>query len=289
MDLDGVADELYGLPPAEFTASRNAHIAQARRSGDRQLAAAIGELRRPTASAGIVNSLTRQRPDLIDELLALGVDMRQAQAALAGADLRRLSERRTTLLTALVGAARRLPAQQQHPMAPQLETEVSATLQAALADPEAAQAVRSGRLTAALHYSGFGLEAAVDATPEQGGGSHRARGQLRLAPPPPGEDEVNQAKLAAAAQTLDVARERLAELEQVLARADAATADVQRRRQAEADRITSLEQQLVQARADEREAAAVVRARDKDRDKAARAAQSARDRVEQAQRALDPT
>ncbi|MDT7789635.1 MAG: hypothetical protein QOF58_8054, partial [Pseudonocardiales bacterium] len=45
MDLKPVADELYGLPPKEFTAARNAAAKQA---DDKDLAKAIADLRKPT-------------------------------------------------------------------------------------------------------------------------------------------------------------------------------------------------------------------------------------------------
>ncbi len=41
MDLDAVADELYALWPAEFTAARTAREKEARAEGDKALAAQI--------------------------------------------------------------------------------------------------------------------------------------------------------------------------------------------------------------------------------------------------------
>ncbi len=57
VDLDTVGTELYGLRPTEFTAARDAQAAAARRGGDRELAAAIKKLRRPTPAAWLVNLL----------------------------------------------------------------------------------------------------------------------------------------------------------------------------------------------------------------------------------------
>lgn len=48
MNLDDVADELYGLDPGEFVAARSARVEAAREAGDRALATAIGKLRKPT-------------------------------------------------------------------------------------------------------------------------------------------------------------------------------------------------------------------------------------------------
>jgi hypothetical protein len=82
VDLDAVADELYGLTPGEFTTARQARAADARQTGDRDLAAAIGKLRRPTTGAWLVNLLRRERTDELMALLNLGEVTRQAQAGL---------------------------------------------------------------------------------------------------------------------------------------------------------------------------------------------------------------
>jgi len=59
MNLEQVADELYALAPAAFTAARDEQASQARASGDADLAGAIKKLRRPTVSAWLVNLLAR--------------------------------------------------------------------------------------------------------------------------------------------------------------------------------------------------------------------------------------
>jgi hypothetical protein len=76
VDLDTVADELYGLPPDAFTPTRDTRAADARSAGDRGLAAAITKLRRPTTGAWLANLLARERSDQVSELLDLGAEMR---------------------------------------------------------------------------------------------------------------------------------------------------------------------------------------------------------------------
>ncbi|MBO0788916.1 MAG: hypothetical protein J2P33_22885, partial [Actinobacteria bacterium] len=98
--LARAADELYAIPPAGFTAARNERARQAREAGDRDLAAAIAGLRRPTASAWLVNLLSREAPDQVSRLLELGEELREAQQALAGDRLRELSGRRRQLVAA---------------------------------------------------------------------------------------------------------------------------------------------------------------------------------------------
>src|SRR5690554_4311655 len=60
--LEPVVVDLYGLPPAEFTAARNAQATQLRADGHRATAAHLSTLRRPTTAAWLVNLLVRGHP-----------------------------------------------------------------------------------------------------------------------------------------------------------------------------------------------------------------------------------
>ena len=160
MSVEDVADELYALPPEDFTAARAAAA-----KADKANAKDINALRKPTVGAWLVNILVRAEPDLLDELLALGPALAQAQSAGKGVELRELSEQRRQLVSAVsekaFEAADRAPTTA-------LRAEVESTLEAALADPATADAVRTGRLTRALSYAGFGgvdLEGAVAVGP----------------------------------------------------------------------------------------------------------------------------
>jgi hypothetical protein len=162
LNLAQVADELYGLPPSAFREARDERADQARAAGDKDLAAAIRKLRRPTVSAFVVNLLAREASGQVDELLELGESLREAQQALAGDRLRELSAQRRQLVTGLVQEAGRLAEQAGQPLGASAEREVQETLEAALADPAVAEAVRSGRLTTALSYAGLGASVDVD-------------------------------------------------------------------------------------------------------------------------------
>ncbi len=181
-NLAQVADALYGLDPAEFRAARDERASQARAAGDRELGDAISKLRRPTVSAWLVNRLARQTPDEVGRLLELGESLREAQQTLAGDRLRELSAQRRQLIRELTQEAKRLAAQARRQVSDQAEREVEATLEAALADPAAAAAVQSGRLTTGLAYAGMGgidMAGAV-AVPDVPG---RARQRAAEAPP----------------------------------------------------------------------------------------------------------
>jgi hypothetical protein len=154
--LDVVVRRLYESPPDGFVAARAAAIEDARKTGDRDAAKRLAALKKPTVAAWVVNLVALHRPELIDELVELSTALRAAQRELQGDQLRELSTQRRTFVSSLVGAARRLAVEAGSPAAKLPLGDVEATFTAALADPEIAEQVRSGRLIRAVSYAGFG-------------------------------------------------------------------------------------------------------------------------------------
>nr|WP_296063722.1 hypothetical protein [uncultured Actinoplanes sp.] len=152
---DEVIQRLYEAPPDGFVAARTAAIEEARKSGDKATAKRLAALKKPTVAAWVVNLLALRRPDLIDELVDLSAALREAQRGLQGNALRELTAQRRQVVSALVAAARGL-AQAEQPSVKLPLNEVEATLTAALAEPEIAAQVRTGRLIRAATYAGFG-------------------------------------------------------------------------------------------------------------------------------------
>lgn len=152
---DELIQRLYENPPDGFVAARTAAINEARQSGDKDTAKRLAALKKPTVAAWVVNLLALRRPDLIAELVELSTALREAQRGLDGDSLRELTAQRRQVVSALVGAARRL-ALAAEPGAKLPLGEVEATLTAALAEPEIAAQVRTGRLIRAASYAGFG-------------------------------------------------------------------------------------------------------------------------------------
>ncbi len=151
-----VADELYSLSPAEFTAARDDRARELRAAGQRELSAEIKKLARPTASAWLVNQLARRAPDELTRLFDVGDALHEAQRTLAGDRLRELSSQRRQVVADLLPVAATLAEDAGQPASAAVLGEVRATLEAALADPQAGDAVRSGHLTKALAYAGLG-------------------------------------------------------------------------------------------------------------------------------------
>ena len=145
--------ELYALPPEEFTTARDAAAKQAKAAGDPAAGKELKALRRPSVAAWLVNRLAAEQGALLEQLLALGPALAEAQAAGHADDLRALGRQRRQLVEAVAGTAVSAAGR---PVAGPVRDEVVSTLEAALADPSSAEAVRSGRLVRALSYAGFG-------------------------------------------------------------------------------------------------------------------------------------
>ncbi|WP_250027772.1 hypothetical protein [Paractinoplanes maris] len=152
---DDLIQRLYESPPDGFVAARTAAIEQARKAGDKETAKRLAALKKPTVAAWVVNLLALRKPELIEELVELSGALREAQRGLDGTALRELTNQRRQVVSALVTAAGKL-ARTEEPSAKLPLGEVEATLTAALAEPEIAAQVRTGRLIRAATYAGFG-------------------------------------------------------------------------------------------------------------------------------------
>jgi hypothetical protein len=156
MDLDTVADQLYGLSPDEFAPTRKRLASEAQTAGNRELASAIRQLRRPTTSAWLANLLVRERPTEITTLLDLGAALHKAQSELAGTEIRRLSQQRQEIVASLSEAARDLARDVGKEVSDSIVRELEETLDAAIVNPEAREAFAAGHLAVAMRYSGLG-------------------------------------------------------------------------------------------------------------------------------------
>ncbi|MFF5547092.1 hypothetical protein [Streptomyces olivaceoviridis] len=310
MDLDAVADELYGLRPEEFVAARDRRVRDAREAGDQALAKEIGALRRPSLAAWVSNLLVRRQPEEVQPLLGLGEELRRAHRELNGSQLRRLARRQNEVIGALGRQARQLAAQAGHPVGEGVQREVEGTLHAALADPEAAREWAAGRLVKPLS-SMIGFPAADESllgrrpapepkAPARGGGRKEEEDEGRQ------EDKAREDKTrkeAARKEDEDKAREaeeqrrRVAEAREAerdlraheeeadsaaraVEEAGARLADVEERVRELRERLRDAEQEQQRARAAERDA------RDRER-RAGRAVREARRRAEKAAARLE--
>lgn len=213
--LGEVADELYALPAAEFTAARNGRAKAAKAAGDAELAKRISALPRPSTAAWLVNQLVRADLPAVDALLELGQRMREAQAQLDAEQIRALTGERRRAVAELTRQIRALGEQREQAVSTAVADEVESTFTAALADPAAGTAVRSGRLTKALAYAGFG-EVELD-------GAVAVPRRLALVPDArPGAEPRAKAAKSPAARTTTKAATKAATTTKSAPKADAA-------------------------------------------------------------------
>lgn len=284
-DLVDVARELYALAPDEFTAARNRRAADARSGGEKELAASIRALQKPSIGAWAVNLLVREQAEEIDQVLELGQTLRAAQADLDGDALRQLSGQRRALVAALGKQAASLAKTAGHRISEAAVSEVEQTLNAAMADARAAAALKTARLTRALDSTGLEAVDLTDAVGAPEEGLLDAVVEVEEERPArirPSKRQLTEARRAAA----DAARraeDAAAELNAVRARIDEAA---HRRLELVAEledlksEVAALEERIAAA---DREA----RQRDREREAAEAAAEEAGAAADRAQEQLD--
>ena len=232
--LLALADELYGLPQDEFTPARDAKARELK--PDKELAAAVKKLKKPSVAAWVVNIFVRRETEQVEQVIAVGTALRDAQEGMDGAELRALTKQRRQLTSAVTDQARTLAREEGLKVTQAVADQVEATLTAAMLDPACAQAVRSGLLTAALRSTGVDQVdvAAAVALPEALGFSASPTTAEEPAPPelhvvPEDEDAAAARRREAAEQALADAEERVTEAAAELTEATTAVEELQAR------------------------------------------------------------
>ncbi len=154
--LNEDADHLYGLPPEEFTAARNALVKELKAEGDKDGAADVAKLRRPSVGAWALNQVARQHPDLIETALAAGARLRAASDAAASGNAKGLREA-TTAERAAGQAVAKAARQHLGDRADTLTPALLSTLRVAALDEGIAEQLRTGTLTTEHEQAGFGF------------------------------------------------------------------------------------------------------------------------------------
>jgi len=240
------AAELYQLPPEEFVTARAERVKALRADGDAAAAKQVGALRKPTVGAWLVNLLVADEPELADQVTALADQLRTAQEQLSGEDLRALGRQRQELVSGLVARTRALARDAGRQVTGSvLDTEVESTLRAALADPDVAREVLSGRLTHATEFTGFGPVPTSPAMPPA-----KAAPRARKAAPAVSPATKQTAAERKRAEKRERARERLEEAEQTLEEAQAEHAAAEAEVAAAGDRLAAEQERTDALRAE---------------------------------------
>ncbi|WP_197383347.1 hypothetical protein [Mycolicibacterium mengxianglii] len=252
-------DELYTARPEDFTALRATLAAAAKKRGDGETAKRLSAARKPTTAAWVVNRLVQTDTEARDRLRDLSDQLRTAHAEMDGERIRALSAEQRQLVGGLTREA--LTAADQTNPSAALRDDVSATLQAAIADPEVA--ARLGRLVKAEQWSGFGFgfgfgESASTKT-SAGSGTAKSTPARKTKPKPETKPKADLKK-AATSRVSDEEQARRRQLE-------SARAAMTEARQAKADSDETLRdrhRELAAARTRHEEAQRKLRAAEKD-------------------------
>jgi hypothetical protein len=151
-------DDLYGLPPEEFTRARDALAKELRDAGKREAADEVKALRKPTVSAWAVNQASRQRPQDVKRLVKAGDALRKAQRAAVGgrkSKLREATAAHRELVQDLTETAKAALDERGGSTAA-IVTRVAQTLRGASIDKEHSKALVAGTLSEDVEQTGFG-------------------------------------------------------------------------------------------------------------------------------------
>jgi hypothetical protein len=237
MPDDPVA-ELYGLPLDEFVAGRDTLARELRGEGEKERAADVAKLKKPSVAAWAVNQLARANRKQLDLLLDAGHRLRAGQEELLkGGDRKRFETARhdhERAVRELVGYAGDLLAKERGATSEQVLSSVDRTLRYASIDEEQRALLASGRLSAEVDAPGFGAFTGIDVPPAAPRGPS-ARQQKRELPERESrksgrqeqgrkeqERRERQARITAARDDLRLARDREREARQEFRQAERA-------------------------------------------------------------------
>ena len=153
-------EDLYGLPLEEFTPARDALAKELKAAGQKDEAAEVKRLRKPSLAAWALNRVARDHPDAIGRLQEAGIDLRAAQDEALSGDAGRLRDagralaeeidRVATLAAEVLQSAGR-------PVSAAQQEKLATTLRTAAIDDEAGEVLTRGVLVDDLDPTGFSL------------------------------------------------------------------------------------------------------------------------------------
>ena len=158
--VDEAAGHLYGLPLEDFIAERDARAKALRKEGDKEAAAEIGKLPKPSQVAWVANQLAREGAD---ELLEAGQALREAQ--LGGGGREALREATTAERAAVDDLLRR--ARELRRLSRDAGDRLRTLLHAVAGDEELRELFEAGRLVAEPEAGGAWPEGAFVAAPRE--------------------------------------------------------------------------------------------------------------------------
>jgi hypothetical protein len=176
MRADDALERLYAVAPKDFTRTRNALVAELRKSRDADAARAVAGLRRPTPTLWAVNQLARHAGAALEGFLDAVDRLRRTQLSDPRGAMEAMRAQRAQLESLVARADRALSEAGYSPSA-EARRRIGDTLLGAATDRRHAEALAHGRLTEELHAPGFdALTGAPHLRVVQGrGGKHDER------------------------------------------------------------------------------------------------------------------
>ena len=198
-------DRLYALPLDEFTQERDELAKRLRKDGDRDGAAAVKALKKPSVAAWAVNQVRRDRPEDVRRLLDVTEELNRVYKGLSAAGAReRLGEAadmQRDLIRSLVRCGEQLLEAGGHSAGEQTLGKIADTFRAAALDDELREQVSAGRVVKEQRAAGLGP---LETLPP------RAKKPKAQAKKPAGPDPK---KVKEAERAIEAARRQLEEAE----------------------------------------------------------------------------
>jgi hypothetical protein len=261
--LEDAVDQLHAVPLEDFVAERKRLAKELRGAGDREAAAELAKLPKPSAPAWALNRLAREEPEAIGAWLDAAEALRDASTHAdrsSAAELRAAMAAHREATRTLLAAVRERTRPNGRELSEPMVDRVRDLLQAATADPAAAERLRAGRMVEGDE------EAALPAAGEIGAGSTGRASTDRASKSRASTGRASTDRASKSGASTDRAAERRAAKEREAREREAeARAELERLIAAAEERLGEL-----RATAEEREEAAAV----------------AEERLEQARRTL---
>ena len=196
--VDEAADELYGVPFADFVSERAARAKELRKAGDKEAAAEVAKLPKPSQVAWAANRLARSGE--ADELLEAGARLREVQ--LGGGDrdeVREAAAAERRAVEALVTSA---------DLSAAAKDKLRTLLHALASDDDLREAFSAGRLVKEPETSGWPT-GEFTAVPRRSPAPERKKARSRPAEPAkPSKREQERERKAEERREREAARKR---------------------------------------------------------------------------------
>jgi hypothetical protein len=161
-------DRLFSVPLEDFVAERKQVAKELREAGEREAAAEVAKLPKPTPPAWALNRLARDEPDEVGAWLDAAEELREVSES-PGAGLREAIEAHRDATRTLLGVVRDRARPGGKPLSEPMLVRVRELLQAATVDAQVAEALRRGVVVESGEVPSLGGAQALGAGGEAGG------------------------------------------------------------------------------------------------------------------------